>query len=64
MNETFRNEGVNAIKLDLAEDESIINCVDFIIKEEGRIDVLINNGGFAQMGSIEETPMEIGKQHF
>jgi short-subunit dehydrogenase len=64
MNETFRNEGVNTIKLDLAEDESIINCVDFIIKEEGRIDVLINNGGFAKMGSIEETPMEIGKQHY
>ena len=64
MNEKFRNEGINTIKLDLTEDESIINCVDFIIKEEGRIDVLINNAGFAQMGSIEETPMEIGKQHY
>lgn len=64
MNETFRNEGINTIKLDLARDESIIKCIEFIIKEEGRIDVLINNAGFAQMGSIEETPMELGKQHY
>lgn len=64
MNEIFRNYDINTIQLDLTNEESIINCVDFVIKKEGRIDVLINNAGFAQMGSIEDTPMEIGKQHY
>ena len=36
------------IKLDVTSEESISECVQKIIKDQGRIDVLINNAGVEQ----------------
>ena len=33
--------------LDVTDKKSIDKCIDTIIQEEGRLDILINNAGFA-----------------
>lgn len=43
------------IKADVNEDESIKAAVAQVLKEQGRIDVLINNAGFAMVGATEES---------
>lgn len=50
--------GGKVIALDITDDASIVNCVDRIIREQGRIDVLINNAGYGQFGTLEDVPME------
>ncbi|MCX6350500.1 MAG: SDR family oxidoreductase [Bacteroidetes bacterium] len=53
-------EGVRYVNLDLCNESSIYAC----IKEVGDIDVLINNAGMAQIGSVEEVSMDKLKQIF
>ncbi|QNM86065.1 SDR family oxidoreductase [Polaribacter pectinis] len=53
--ETFSFE---LIALDVLKIETIKTAVDFIIKKESKIDVLVNNAGIGITGSIEDTPTE------
>jgi short-subunit dehydrogenase len=56
--------GGHIIKLDITDDSSIVATVDQIIKEQGRIDVLINNAGYGSYGAIEDVPVEEAKRQF
>lgn len=53
-----RNSGVNILKLDLTDIDTIKNAVKTIIQKEGKIDVLINNAGMHTGGPIETTSTE------
>ena len=52
------------IKLDVTSEQSINECVEKIIKDQGRIDVLINNAGVGITGPLEETPNVEIEKHF
>lgn len=52
--------GVNYIRMDLTDPVSIKNAVDLTLKKEGRIDILINNGGMHSGGPAELLPSEFG----
>jgi len=54
----LRNFGVDALEMDVSDDESIVTTVEEIISREGRIDVLINSAGFGSFGAVEDVPME------
>ena len=60
----LEEKGMKIISLDLTDDSSIKNAVDTVIKNEGRIDVLINNAGYGSYGSVEEVSIEEAKRQF
>lgn len=52
---------IHVLKMDLTDHESIKKAVTEVVNAEGRIDVLINNGGMHTGGPIETTPIEYAK---
>lgn len=56
--------GGHAIPLDVTNEEQLVATVNQITKEQGRIDVLINNAGYGSYGSVEETPLEDARYQF
>jgi len=58
------NIPLKVIQLDVDDDRSVRNAIDSIVKENGRIDVLVNNAGFDLFGSLEELTIEEIKGQF
>lgn len=56
--------GGHIISLDLCNSDSINQAVEAILKQEGHIDVLVNNAGYGLGGSIESVSMEDAKKQF
>ncbi|WP_298315576.1 oxidoreductase [uncultured Aquimarina sp.] len=59
--EEFNKKHTNnakAVVLDITKENGIKNCIDKIISDYGKIDVLVNNAGVGFVGAVEETSME------
>lgn len=56
--------GGRALALDMTDHESLRTAVAQILREEGRIDVLVNNAGYATYGAVEETSAEDARRQF
>ncbi len=56
--------GARSIKMDITIDEDIKNAVETVLKEKGRIDVLVNNAGYAIYGAMEDTTIEDARRQF
>src|SRR5918992_3447260 len=48
---------LQVIELDVNDDKSVKNAIDTIVDEMKRIDVVVNNAGYALVGALEETSM-------
>jgi short-subunit dehydrogenase len=53
--------GAKVLKMDVSDNDSMINAVNWIIHNEGHIDVLINSAGFGSYGAVEDVPIEDAK---
>ncbi|HHW49043.1 MAG TPA: SDR family oxidoreductase [Clostridiaceae bacterium] len=52
------------IQLDVCNEESVKNAVEYVLEKEGTIDVLVNNAGFGIAGSVEDTSTEEAQKQF
>lgn len=58
------NLTIDVLKLDVIDDTSVKETIDRIYKKQNRIDVLVNNAGYALAGPIEESSMEEIREQF
>jgi len=52
------------IPMDVCDDDSVRIAVEFVLKREGRIDVVVNNAGVGLAGSIEDTTVDEARALF
>lgn len=60
----YPNSKFPIVALDVTKPETISTCIAEVLKQENRIDVLINNAGAGITGPVEEIPDEEIKRNF
>lgn len=56
--------GAHVLALDITDGASIHSCVDTILGERGRLDLLVNNAGYGSYGAVEDVPIEEARRQF
>jgi NAD(P)-dependent dehydrogenase (short-subunit alcohol dehydrogenase family) len=58
------NLPLQVIQLDVNNDKSVIDAINRMLRDKDRIDVVVNNAGYALIGALEENSMEEIKTQF
>lgn len=56
--------GVHVFEMDVTDDASMTSGVERILREQGRIDVLVNNAGYGSYGALEDVPLDEARRQF
>jgi len=61
----LQSEGLESLQLDLVDSVSIQNTIDeILVRTNGKLYGLFNNGGFGQPGAVEDLPRDILRAQF
>jgi len=59
-----RNLPIKVVQLDVTDDRSVRQAIQYIVEREGHIDLLINNAAYTQLGSVEDLSSEEVQSQF
>ena len=59
-----KNLPIEVLELDVNSDKSVRQAVEKIVKVEGRIDLLVNNAGYALIGAVEDLSTDEVKEQY
>jgi short-subunit dehydrogenase len=62
--EYLKTLGLISFKLDVTIEEDITNALEYILKEDNKIDAVFNNAGFGQPGAVEDISTKALKEQF
>lgn len=62
--DSLNRVGVKAVKMDITDEVSMENVVHYILDQEGKIDVLVNNAGYGSYGAVEDVTIKEAKEQF
>lgn len=62
--EELARAGCRTMELDVTDEASLVRAVRQVESDCGSIDALVNNAGYSQSGTIEETPIESVRRQF
>ena len=56
--------GGHTLAMDARDSADLDRVVDTVLREQGRIDVLVNNAGTVLHGAAEDVPLELARDQF
>lgn len=62
--ETMRSERIEPLVLDVTDAESVAAAVSHVESSRCRIDVLVSNAGYGELGLVEGVPLEAARRQF
>ncbi|WP_042396848.1 SDR family NAD(P)-dependent oxidoreductase [Streptacidiphilus carbonis] len=60
----LEDAGCRTLRLDVTDEESRLRAVEAVQAEHGAVAALVNNAGYAQVGAVEEVPLEALRRQF
>jgi NAD(P)-dependent dehydrogenase (short-subunit alcohol dehydrogenase family) len=60
----LERDGCRLLALDVTDEKSMVGAVTAVQEEYGAIWALVNNAGYAEMGAIEEVPLDGARRQF
>ena len=60
----LEKQGAIPIKMDITNEDDVVNLVEKIKQQHAGVDILVNNAGFGSYGAMEDTTIEDAKYQF